>query len=67
MWDVSSAGPLTGAAVSALLLGAGLWQSVGGDAHGVTPEMLVRARVHMCHRNSPRQSRQFFYEIVLPP
>uniref|UniRef100_A0A6S8JHV9 Peptidase M50 domain-containing protein n=1 Tax=Dunaliella tertiolecta TaxID=3047 RepID=A0A6S8JHV9_DUNTE len=40
MWEVSSAGPLTGAAVSALLLGAGLWQSHGVDANAVNDLMV---------------------------
>eukprot|EP00983_Pelagomonas_calceolata_P011727 377895-Pelagomonas_calceolata.AAC.2 len=43
MWEVSSAGPLTGAAVSALLLGAGLWQSHGVDANAVNDLMVGEA------------------------
>ncbi|KAF5828946.1 membrane associated metalloprotease [Dunaliella salina] len=40
MWEVSSAGPLTGAAVSALLLGAGLWLSHGTDSNAVNNMMV---------------------------
>ena len=46
MWDVASAGPLSGAAVSALLLGAGLLQS-GGDAASL-PDMMVGLCVCVC-------------------
>ena len=52
MWEVSSAGPLSGAAVSTLLLGAGLLQSQqGGDASSVA-DMLVSVsvtRLKRCH------------------
>lgn len=50
MWDVSSAGPLTGAAVSVALLIFGLsqTQSGGGGDAAAAASLLVRVCVYVC-------------------